>query len=372
MTIKNKLGRWALLIMMSLGLHYLMMILAQLLLQGSFSFAGLGQLMTERLTMPGDAERYLDIAKNGYTTSGPNAINLVFYPLYPYLIRIFSCFGANMEIVGMVISQVCFSAATVFFYELISMDQDDRTAWTGALLLNLYPFSIFAMGVFSEGLFLLLTIACMYAIRRHHFLLAGMIGFLASLTRVQGMLLLFPALYEWLVSWRQEKDRKPRWWDCAVLMIPLGFCVYLFINYNLHGDALMFLEFERAEPWYQSTEWLGRNLALQYDLAKEHHQLAFTIYWPQIVLYFAYLAALVYGLFKKERTAYLLYGGVYLGFTYLSGWMISGGRYLFSCFSVLIILSKIQNETARRLLLFTTSLLFFAYSFFYLMGHAIM
>ena len=89
----------------ALGVHYLMLILACFAIQGGFSFSGLAQLIHDRLTQPGDAVRYLDIAKNGYVRAGENAINLVFYPLYPYLIRGLSWLTGSLEAAGLMLSQ---------------------------------------------------------------------------------------------------------------------------------------------------------------------------------------------------------------------------------------------------------------------------
>ena len=367
---KERLRIWLTVGGMSILIHYLMILLAQLLNSGSLM--GLGKMIMDRLTMPGDAERYLDIAKNGYVTAGENAINLVFYPLYPLLIRIFSCLGGNMAVIAMIISQICFAAASILFYELILLDGDKKTAFSGTLLLNLYPFSMFGMGVFTEGLFLLLTIGSMYAIRKRRFLAAGIIGFFAALTRVQGMLLLIPAACEWITATFGKKERKLKPQDSGLLLIPGGFGVYLGINYALHGNAFKFLEFEAGEPWYQTTHWIGRNIAQHYQLSFEFDGLSLTIYWVQIALYFIFLGSLIYGLLKKENIIYLLYGGAYLGFTYLSGWMISGGRYLLCCFPVMIILSRIKEGIMKRLIFMFAGMLFFTYSLLYLMGFAIM
>lgn len=369
---KKRLRAWLLIALASLGVHYLMLILAHSMISGGFSFSGLLSMMRDRLTKPGDAERYLDIARNGYVKEGENAINLVFYPLYPLLIRLLSLLTGNPALSGCIISQVSFAAASILLYELLLLDGDEKKAWNGVLLLSLYPFSMFVMGVFTEGLFLLLTIGCLYALRKENYIATGIIGFFAALTRTQGMLLIFPAVYEIVIrTWGQEK-RKLRWSDSCVLLIPLGFFVYLGINYAVHGNFFKFLEYEAGEPWYQTTRWIGENIAQHYDMAMNYHGLSLIIYWVQIALYFIALLTLFYGLWKKERISVLLYGGAYLGFTYLSGWMISGGRYLLCCFPVMMILAKIKDGLFRRLLFMGAGMLFFAYSLFYLMGYAIM
>lgn len=369
---KPRMVTWLRVAAFSLGIHYLMLLLALLFTGNGFSLQGLVDLMRDRLTVPGDAVRYLDIARNGYVTRGENAINLVFYPLYPWLIRVFAWAPGSEALAGLLLSQACFAGAAVLFYQLLRLDSDERAAWTGVMLLNLYPYSMFGMGVYTEGLFLLLTIGCMYALRRGRFVVGGMVGFLAALSRTQGMLMIFPAVYE-LVSLRLGKEKRPfRLGDLAVLLIPAGFGVYLLMNWRLHGNAFQFLIYEAEAPWYQSTRWIGENIAQHFQMAGENPGLQGIIYAPQIVLYFAALFLLFLGLYRKEPMTYLLYGGVYLGFTYLSGWMISGGRYMLGCFPALMILARQREGTVQRLMLLAFGLLYFAYSLLFLMGYAIM
>ena len=351
---------------------YLAILLAWVLSSGGQGSVSIFQMMKDRLTVPGDAVRYIDIAQHGYVKEGENAINLVFYPLYPLLMRIFSIFTGNYALAGVIVSQVSFALASIFLYELILLDGNRTMAWDGVLLMAVYPFSMFAMGVFTEGLFLLLTIACLYALRKENFVAAGMVGFFAALSRTQGVLLIFPAVYEIVSKGLGEEKRKMQAKDLCVLLIPCGFSVYLLINYLIHGNFFQFLIYEEGAPWYQSTKWLGDNLEMHYHMAMDYEGLSLIIYWVQIALYFAVLGVMIYGLWKRERISYLLYGGVYLGFSYLSGWMISGGRYMLGCVPVYIILSRIKNDFVRHIILMLGSVLFFAYSLFYMMGYAIM
>lgn len=356
----------------TLGLHYFVILLAWLLTQYSNGFPALFQMIVDRLTVPGDAVRYIDIAQNGYVKEGENAINLVFYPLYPFFMRIIGVFTGDLALAGMLVSQISFSLAGIFLYELILLDGDKKMAWDGVMLLSIYPFSMFAMGVFSEGLFLMLSIACLYAIRKENFFAAGVVGLFAALTRVQGMLLMFPAVYEVIAGKFGPDKRRFQKKDFFIFLIPCGFAVYLLINYLIHGNFFQFLIYEEGEPWYQTTRWLGDNLELHYDMARDYEALSLIIYYVQIALFFIALGVLFYGLMQNEKISYLLYGGVYLGFTYLSGWMISGGRYMLGCVPIFIVLAKVKSEFVRRMIFFAGSILFFAYSLFYLMGYAIM
>ncbi len=369
---KKRLQRYLLIALTALGIHYLTLILSWLLIGGNLSFAGIKELFIRRLTTPGDAERYLDIAKNGYVREGENAINLVFYPLYPLLIRALSFVTGDLAFSGLLISQLCYACASIVLYKWVALDRSSSDAWFSVLLLALYPYSVFVMGVFSEGLFLLLTIGCLYQIRRQRFGWAGAVGFLAALCRVQGMLLILPAVYELLALRFGEKKRPFAWKDLLVLLIPAGFGVYLGINAFLHGNPFQFLQYEAGEPWYQTSQWISRNIALQYSLAQQYEGLAWIIYLPQIALYFFALLALFAGIRGKHPTRDILYGAAYLGFTYLSGWMISGGRYMLSCVPLYAILAGLNKEGSKKLLLFIFALTNFIYSLMYYMGYAIM
>jgi len=369
---KNRLKTWLLIALVCLGIHDLMLALAVIINTGSFSWSAFRELAVSRLTQPGDATWYLDIAQNGYAKDGEKAIALVFYPLYPMLMRLLGFVTGDLALAGQIISRVSYCAASVLLYELILLDGTERQAWDGVLLMALYPYSMFVLGVFTEGLFLALTIGGLLAIRKRKFIAAGILGFLAALTRTQGMLLAFPAVYALITARLGGEKRKIKWSDASVLLIPAGFGVYLFINYALHGNPFQFLIYEAGEPWYQSTRWVGDNIAQHYHMALDYEGLSLFIYWVQIALYFLTLGVLAYGLYKKEKTMYLLYGGVYLGFTYLSGWMISGGRYMLCCVPTYIVLSRLKEGPVRKLLIAAAGFLFFAYSLFYLRSYAIM
>lgn len=370
---KKRWIKWLLVILAAWGIHDLVLILSSVFVQGGLSLQGIADLIRRRLTEPGDAVRYLDIAKNGYTATGENAINLVFYPLYPYLIRFLSLLIPNPALCGLFISRLSFAGAAVLLYEWIAMERKSAAdAWLGVMLFALYPFSVFVMGVYSESLFLLLTIGCLLLIRKKRFGWAGAMGFLAALCRVQGMLLILPAAYE-LLSLRLGKEkRRFSWKDLLVLLIPAGFGAYLLINYSLHGNAFQFLAYEAGEPWYQTTQWISRNISLQYSLSQQYEGLAWIIYLPQIALYFLVLLALLLGVKNRLPTSVILYGGAYLGFTFLSGWMISGGRYMLSCVPVYLCLSSVKSGTARRLLLLLFALTHVIYSLLFYMSYAIM
>ena len=370
--MRKKLCTWMLAGFTVLLIHDVMLLAGCLLIHGNLSMESLKTLIWDRLTMPGDAQRYLQIAGEGYVTEGENAINLVFYPLYPLLIRVFSLGVFDLAGTGMVLSRLFLMGSGAALYELAKVDGDEKQAWYSVLLMAVYPFSMFTVGVYSESLFLFLTVLCMLLIRKDRMPLAGVVGFLAALSRVQGMLLIFPAVYCVVEGRLGKEKRKIRKSDVCLLLIPLGFCVYLLINAVLHGNPFQFMIYEEGEPWYQSTKWIAENIRSQYQNAQNFKGLETIIYWPQIVLYFGVIGLIFLGMKMDVRMEYLLYAGVYLGFTYLSGWMISGGRYMLCCFPVYLIVSQMKNEKIKWGILGASCVFYFLYSLMFLKGYAIM
>ena len=334
---------------------------------------GFGAFLThfwQRFTQAGDSPHYLFIAQNGYVPSGEDAKWIVFYPLYPLCIRLMSLFtGGNFELAGILVSQLCWGGCGAVALSLAGRWLPRSRAVWAVGFLAVYPFAFFSMGVYTESLFLLLCLGCMRLALTGRWGWAGLLGGLAALCRTQGMVLLLPVLWLWLRA-RKNGRQGPK--SLGLLLIPAGWGGYLDCNRLLFGDWFAFLEFQAAPPWYQTTKWIGENLTQHWNLALQYPGLASFIYWPQVVLYFAVLALLFWGLFTGARTEWLIWGGAYLGITSLAGWMISGPRYLLSCLSVFFLLARIRPIWLRAALGGLSAMALFAYGALYMQGQAIM
>lgn len=331
----------------------------------------------QRLSQAGDAEHYLYLAGYGYQSTGEKANLIVFYPLYPLLVGLIGRFPlmGNFVPAGLLISNVCTGIAAVYLYQLIRLDFEEENAQAGVMAFLLYPFMIFSMGIYTEGLFLMLTATGLYHIRNHRWMLAGIVGFLAALTRIHGMLLLAPAVYEYIrckmLDGKKWKEYV-RWQDLFLLGMPGGSLLYLCLNKVLQNDFFSFIAHQEAPPWYQSIKWMNANLSKDYDMALNYGALAYFIYWVQILLFFIAIGVLLYGIKKKILTCYIVYGGVYICLTYLAGWMISGGRYMMGCIPLYIVFAAVENRRARSFLLCAVSALCMFYTILFMQGQAIM
>ncbi len=94
-------------------------------------------------------------------------------------------------------------------------------------------------------------------------------------------------------------------------------------------------------------------------MAQQYPGLAVFIYAAQLVLYLIAMGLLLYGLLSGAPTHVLLYGGAYLGMCYLSGWLISGPRYLFSCLPLFLLLARPKNRIWQALTPIVSAMLLF-------------
>lgn len=151
------------------------------------------------------------IARSGYPT-GPNALagmsTWAFFPLYPIVIRLlmwpFGITEPHAVEVGIIISNVSNLIACIYLYKLTTKEFNSIVAQRAVLYMLVYPMSFYLSAVYSEGLFMALSIGCIYHARQRQWLLSGILGGLAALTRPQGVFLILAVGWEY---WQVLADR---------------------------------------------------------------------------------------------------------------------------------------------------------------------
>ena len=145
----------------------------------------------------------------GYVENGQHLF-LVFFPLYPWLLRALHVVIRDWEIACLVLSCLAYAAGACFFYALVSEEYGKRIAWKSLVLLSVYPFSFFFGGMMTESLFLCTMMAGFYFVKKHNWLATGLTGILCSLCRVQGVLLFGVAGVEFFVYYKPFKMFKEK------------------------------------------------------------------------------------------------------------------------------------------------------------------
>jgi hypothetical protein len=185
-----------------------------------------------------DSVWFLRIAEHGYSAASGAAS--AFYPLYPGAVAVLgrALFG-HYVLAGILISL----AAALGSFLLLHRIAEERLGADGArravLYLAFFPFALFLQAVYSESLYLLLTIAAFMLAERRRFLAAGAVTGLALLARPTGIALL-PALA--LIAW-QERDRLRA--TASLAVAPVLFAAYPLYLWRAEGDPWAFLHAQR-------------------------------------------------------------------------------------------------------------------------------
>ncbi len=203
-----------------------------------------------------DTVHFLNIAQNGYSADDPNRILLAFFPLYPWATRAVALLVGNYLLSGLLVSTVASIAAALLLLRLVQQDSSAQVAQRAVWFLFIFPTSYFLHFAYTESLFIALTLGCILAARKRLWLVAGLLGALACLTRLTGLMLPLVLLAEAVQQYRQERRFDWRWlW---IALVPLGLICYLMINAHVAGDPLAFLTVQK-EHWYKSLAppWVG-------------------------------------------------------------------------------------------------------------------
>ncbi len=134
-----------------------------------------------------DSGYYLDIAQHGYGPAGSG--KLAFFPLYPLATRAVSMLTGSGVLAGALVSSIALLVALVALHRLCELELGRRAADATVLLLAFAPLSFFFSAVYTESLFLALTVGAVLAARSGRWRLACGLGALATLTRPTGLLL---------------------------------------------------------------------------------------------------------------------------------------------------------------------------------------
>jgi hypothetical protein len=199
---------------------------------------------------------YYTIATEGYSWDATvfRHYNVVFFPLYPLLMRWGGvALGGHPLLAGLIISLAAFAGALVLLYRLARLELGDDYAWRVILLISTFPYALYFSAVYTESLFLFLSVATFYALRRGRLGWATVCGLAVGLTRPNGFWLALPlALIAFRAATSDSADgsaRRPARLPVALLVacVP-AVGVTLFSGYLQwrFGDALAWIHGQAA------------------------------------------------------------------------------------------------------------------------------
>ena len=164
-----------------------------------------------------------------------------FPPLYPLAVAVTSwILDISIVNAGILVSLVSIIFASILLYKLVYLEfKNERVAWLSVIFLNLYPISYFTISIYSESLFLLLTIASFYCLKKERHLLSGFAAAGAILTRFVGIVFIPVYALYFLHSYKKSGFRLKTLYP--FLLSLGGLIIYLVINKFYFGSYFYFL-----------------------------------------------------------------------------------------------------------------------------------
>ncbi|HUB74580.1 MAG TPA: mannosyltransferase family protein [Solirubrobacteraceae bacterium] len=177
-----------------------------------------------------DAAWYLVIARYGYrpdlgSYTEPRA---AFFPVYPLGVRAVSWLGAPPLVAGVALSTAALAAALYGIHRLTTLElagggraprgargagearrageaRAAETARLAVMLTAFAPMAFFLSAVYSESLYLALSVGVFWSARHGRWRWVGVLGALAAATRSAGLVLALPALAIYLYGPREDR-----------------------------------------------------------------------------------------------------------------------------------------------------------------------
>lgn len=307
-----------------------------------------------------DGVHYLSIAGQGYQN------NERFFPLYPLLIKALSFAGPFF--IAFTIANIAFLASLFVMYKLIRLDYSNKIASSTILFVLIFPTSFFFASLYSESLFLALSLLSFLAARKRKWFLVGVLGMLTSATRIVGILLLPALLYEFF---KNEKDRRK---IISLFAAPLGILGYAIFNFLNFGNPLQFLTNQQEvansrELFVFPLQTMVRYLKIVTTLPLV--QFEWWIALLEISTFILVTILFVVAWKKKIRLTYLIFAALCFLLPVWSGTFSGLPRYSIILFPIFIALVLIKNRVVKNLYIVVSPILLFLLLMFFSKGYFI-
>ncbi len=309
-----------------------------------------------------DGSHFISIAFNGYTFDGR------FFPLYPILIKLgslpFNFYEAYNFIdayiyVGLFISNLFFLLSLMLLYKMVKNNYSEQIARLSVVSLLIFPTSFFFGGIYSESLFLFLSLLTFYFSQKKQWGMASITALLLSVTRFVGIFILLPLIYEFIV-----KEKANRLKSISLFFIPSGLIAFSIFCYYKWGDALYFIKAQGQLGNSRSVDSIITPLQTVYRYLRILASLPYKQYDFWIALLelsvFLFVSILIYiGWKKKLNRSFFIFALISFLIPVSSGTFTGLPRYVITIFPLFITLALINNRIFKfAYAIISTALLF--------------
>ena len=269
-----------------------------------------------------DGRHFEIIATSGYEfINDGKAHNIAFLPLFPLLIKGLMTIGLPFNIAGTLVNNLTFLASAILLFDWVK----DRhglanSRWIVATYL-FCPFSLFGTVIYTEGCFLLCTVAALRSFDRGHYGWAAFWGALGTAIRLPALALMPTFLW---VAWRQQRPFRAYLAAIATtggLIIYMGYCWWRF------GEPLAFFlaHMGWTIPNKLKLSWLWVLSEITIGPRNTEQQALVDPWYPVFFILICLLAAMLWKFRSRWSQSRIDYGFWFLG---LLLWLLAGSPFL--------------------------------------------
>ena len=320
-----------------------------------------------------DAPHYLDLVVFGYRATdagdlfGPNGyrsvypgdlpLYIVFYPLFPWLATVVNFVLNDSLVSAFVVTTLASLFVAPLLYRLVRHDEEPAVAMRAAWFLLIFPTAYFLHIGYTEALFMALVLGSFLAARTERWWLAGLLGGLAALARVNGLVLI-PALAaeafsQWLQRPPEERRLRVEW--LAIGLVAVGFGVYLGLNQVVYGDPFAFLV-PQKEHWFKSLAppWEGIGGVLDW-LSSKNPDNVLMQGWMELTFIAIGLVGTIHAALRLRLSWFVWMAGNLLLFVSTS-FVMSTPRYVLTMFPLYVSLALLSRRRVALALVSAVSI----------------
>lgn len=308
-----------------------------------------------------DCKWYLTIINNGYDDAvrttpklWKGLANWAFFPLYPLIVACVKFFiSINPVVIGIVLNQLFVLIASIMFYKLLNLEFDDINSRFGATIMLFSPFSIYFTSLYTEALFLCISVTGFYFIKRKQFTNASLLGGLLAATRPVGIMFMLPLF---IALCRNSSSKKII--IRSMLLASSGLLLFMIYLQFKAGD---FLAFQHIQKGWGRRGWDVNNISGQlWKMFSDYHN--------STIFIISFIASLYLFIKKYYEEAVFNLACILPGV--LTGTMMSEGRFsgtLFTLYFALVVLNR--SSWSFKILSFIFIFVLYISYYIYWMGH---
>lgn len=325
-----------------------------------------------------DAPHYLDLVVFGYRDGdssgliGPHgyrsvypddlALYIVFYPLFPWLATVVNVVVDDPLVSAFVVTTVASMFVAPLLYRLVRHDEDASVALRAAWFLLIFPTAYFLHIGYTEALFMALVLGSFLAARTERWWLAGALGGLAALARINGLILIPALAAEAFTQWLQRppEARRLRVEWLAIGLVGVGFAIYLALNYAIYGTPFEFLRVQQ-QHWFKSLAAPWDAIGGAFNWFRDDKPDNRLMYGFMELLFVGIgLAGTIFAAFRFRPSWFVWMAGNLLLFVSTS-FLLSTPRYALTLFPLFAALALVSARTWLLVLLSAVSIVGLVY-----------